>query len=90
MQRDCEARGCVTVLSIQHPLLEAHVRSHQTPYYCAHHSWHVHSVRQTFLCAHHLYAQTHAASKGRVRISNTAPAGGQFVGQDEVEIEESE
>lgn len=53
------------------------------PYFGAHHSLHVDPVRQTFLCAHYLYAQTHTVSE--VKISNAAPAGGQFGEQDEAE-----
>lgn len=51
------------------------------------HTLHIHPVTQTFLCAHYLYAQTHAASEGRVKISNAAPAGSQFTEQDKAEKE---
>lgn len=86
MSRDREAWGHVTVVSIQHPLLEAHMHTNQ-------HLTSEHIIHGTYIPSHTnfpLCTQTHTASEGRVKMSNAAPAVGQFGEQDEAEKEERE
>lgn len=81
MPRDCEAWSHVTVVSIQHPLLEAHVHIQtNTLLLCVSFTARTSSHTNFPLCTVLVCTNTHSLWRERVKNSNAAPAGGRFGG----------